>query len=127
MRILTTILIMTLYVSCSTPGRDEKRLRAWSKWKARTTTEIKEHPYFEHLTPKIINHDNKIQTWVFLDQSKFQSDSYCQSIGGCRGIPVYNCENAFSIKNDLVLGFEQRGVCPGIKTIEPLRRERKHD
>ena len=66
---------------------------------------------------KIINNQG-LETWIFKDQTPFQSSAYCQSLGGCQGMTIYNCESAFSVKDDEILGFEQSGICPGIKTSE---------
>lgn len=115
----TILLIMILFslFSCSST-QDQKEL-ARESWKGRSTKELGKHPYFKHLPIKKVKHEYGLETWIFRDQSRFQSDSYCQSLGGCQGIPIYNCDNGFSIKDDVILGFEQTGSCPGPKVIAP--------
>lgn len=110
-----------LLLSCASRS-DEKRVLVWEEWKGHAVEELKTHPYFKHLPIKKIIHPQGLQTWLLRDQSRFQSDSYCQSLGGCIGMPIYNCDNAFSVKEDVIMGFEQSGSCPGLKTIEVQKK-----
>lgn len=114
------ILPTLLLPSCA--ANKKKRALAWEDWKGRSTSELKEHPYFKILPITKKTHDDGNETWLLRDQSRFQSDAYCQSLGGCIGLPTYNCDNIFSVKNDLILGFEQKGSCPGTKTIEAQKK-----
>lgn len=106
-----------LLSSCSTT---EDRVRAWEAWKGRPVSDISRSPYFRGLKVTKIKHEDHLETWIYKDQTPFQTDAYCQSLGGCIGMPIYNCNNAFSIKNDQIVDFEQKGSCPGPKTIRPI-------
>lgn len=115
MKFLSLLTLLLIY-SC-TSVKENKRL-AWESWKGRTTEELAKHPYFKQLPVTKIQHKDGMETWILRDQTKFQTDAYCQSLGGCIGIPIYNCNNAFSVKAGIILGFEQSGSCPGPKTIQ---------
>lgn len=113
------LLLLLLVVSCSSSKkRDEKKAEAWTEWKGKSIDEIKKHPYFKILPYTKIQNESGIETWIFRDQTKFQTDAYCSSIGGCIGVPSFNCNNVFSVKRNLILDFEQKGSCPGVKTIK---------
>lgn len=109
--------ILSILFSCS--STEKQKELAWESWINQSVKELDKHPYFKNLPLKKIKHDNGIETWLYRDQSRFQSDSYCQSLGGCQGMPIYNCDNAFSIQDGIILGFEQNGSCPGPKVIQP--------
>lgn len=117
MKNVLMLAIVSLLLSCSSTENQKKV--AWESWISRPVKEIEKHPYFRNLPVKKIKHANGIETWLYRDQSRFQSDSYCQSLGGCQGLPIYNCDNAFSIQDGIILGFEQNGSCPGPKVILP--------
>ncbi len=119
---LPLLILILITASCSSRKAVEKRLLAQEDWKGRNVSELKEHPYFQHLPITKIPHEDGIETWVLRDQSKFQTDAYCQSLGGCMGMPQYNCDNAFSVKDNVILGFDQSGGCPGPSTIEPRKK-----
>ena len=114
--------LLTFFILISCASSDEKRKIAWESWKGKTTKEIEKHPYFQRLPIQKVRNTSGLETWVFRDQGRFQSDSYCQSIGGCLGMPIYNCDNAFSIKDNIVLGYEQNGTCPPVKVIEASKK-----
>lgn len=119
----TTLLALILLAGCSTTKMKEKQAKSWESWKGRPVSEIDTHPYFKNLKVKNkVKHDDGLETWVFKDQTPLQTGAYCQSLGGCMGMPIYNCESAFSIQNDTVLGFEQTGTCPELKTTEALKK-----
>lgn len=116
----STLILFLAITACSTPQKqEERRLLAQEDWKGHKIEELKGHRYFKFLPVKKIPHDGGIETWVYKDQSKFHTGAYCQSLGGCVGMPQYNCENIFSVKDGIILGFEQDGGCPGASTIEP--------
>lgn len=120
MNTLFTTILLLVTTACSSPQKqEEKRTLALEDWKGHNVSELEEHRYFKFLPLKKIPHDGGIETWVYKDQSKFQTGAYCQSLGGCMGMPQYNCENIFSVKDGVILGFEQDGGCPGASTIEP--------
>ena len=104
--------------SCSTRKRDEKQAAAWSEWQGKSADEIRKHSYFKNLPLKKLKNQSGIETWILRDQTRFQTNAYCSSLGGCTGIPTYNCNNVFSVKENVILDFEQSGSCPGTKTIE---------
>lgn len=121
MRHFFWILISLTLVSCArnpvSKFKEDQKV-AWEAWKGLPTKTIEKNPYFKHLPVSKVKHPDGLETWLYRDQSRFQSDSYCQSLGGCIGMPIYNCDNVFSVKDDVILGFEQNGGCPGFKTIE---------
>ncbi len=112
------LLPLCLLLSCSSRKSDEKKALAWESWSGKSTDEIKAHPYFKNLPMKKVKNKSGVETWILRDQTRFQTDAYCSSLGGCLGMPTYNCNNVFSIKDNVILDFEQKGSCPGIKTIE---------
>jgi hypothetical protein len=117
------ILIFVIASSCSSQKEAQhKRALVKESWTGHPISELMEHPYFKDLLVKKVPHDNGIETWVFRQQTKFQTGAYCQSLGGCMGMPQYSCDNTFSVKKDVVIGFEQTGSCPGPSTIEPLKK-----
>ncbi len=113
------LLIPVLFLSISCSNVDQKRNTAWKSWEGKSTEEIKKHSYFKNLKRKKIEHKNDIETWIYKDQTPIQTSGYCQSMGGCQGIPIYNCDNAFSVRDNVIIGFEQVGTCPGVKVIGP--------
>lgn len=121
MKVLILPLLLLTGFSCTSVNRDEKIL-AWEEWKGRPVAALEEHPYFKTLPVSKIKHEDGLETWVLRDQARFQTDAYCQSLGGCIGMPTYNCDNAFSVKDGLILGYEQNGSCPGLKTIEAPKK-----
>jgi hypothetical protein len=119
----TLLLSFLLLLSCSTKKLREKQLKSWESWNGRNVSEIEEHPYFKNIRHrKQIKHDDGSETWLFKDQTPVQTGAYCQSLGGCTGMPIYNCENAFSIKDGIVQGFEQKGTCPELTSTAALKR-----
>jgi hypothetical protein len=124
MKLISLLFLLPLLtlLSCSSIKTEKKQNAAWDAWKGRPTSKLDEHPYFKHLKVKKIKNSSDIETWIFRDQSRFQTDSYCISIGGCIGMPIYNCDNVFSVKDNIILGFEQKGGCPGVKTIEVQKK-----
>lgn len=120
---LPLLLILVMTSGCSFVKKQEKnRLLAQEDWKGHNVSELKEHTYFKYLPVKKIKHEDGVETWILKDQSKFQTGAYCQGLGGCMGMPQYNCDNAFSVKDDMIIGFEQSGGCPGASTIEPRKK-----
>lgn len=113
------LVLSILLTSCATHKKNQKLV--WEAWKGRRVEEVLGHSYFRTLPLKKIHHAEN-ETWIFRQQSKFQTDAYCQSLGGCIGMPTYNCDNAFSIKDKIVLDFEQKGSCPELKIINPDRK-----
>lgn len=119
--ILIPLLLVT--VSCSSSKLREKQVKAWETWKGRPVSEVDEHPYFKNIkVKKKVKHEDGLETWVFKDQTPVQTSAYCQSLGGCISMPIYNCESAFSIQNGMVLGLEQTGTCPDLKTTSALKK-----
>jgi hypothetical protein len=108
------MIFMVTLISCSSK---EQKIKAQTEWEGVSVSKIDEHPYFKNLPVSKVTNKSGIETWILKDQSKFQTDAYCQSLGGCLGMPIYNCNNIFSVKDNIILDFEQKGSCPGIKTI----------
>lgn len=92
------------------------------EWKGHSTDELMSHPYFRTLKVMKNEHDQGIETWIFRDQTRYQSSAYCQSLGGCMGLPYYNCDTAFSVQQGKILTAEQNGSCPPGNTIEVLKK-----
>ena len=114
------ITLVVIVMSCSTS--EEKRLATWESWKGLSTSEIGKHPYFKHLKVTKIRNEKGPETWIYKDQTPFPTSAYCGSLGGCQGRPIYNCESAFSVENEKILGLEQTGTCPGPGTIEAKKK-----
>lgn len=115
------ILILLTTLSCSSTNHDQKVL-TWEGWKGLPTSAIEKNSYFKQLPVNKVKHDDGLETWLLRDQARFQTSAYCQSLGGCIGMPTYFCDNVFSVKNDIILGFEQNGTCPALKTIEAPKK-----
>ncbi len=115
------ILLAFGLVSCSQVNQDKKVL-AWEEWKGLPVAAISKNAYLKSLPITKVKHEDGLETWVLRDQARFQTGAYCQSLGGCMGMPMYNCDNAFSVKDDVILDFEQNGSCPGVSTIEAPRK-----
>ena len=115
MKFLPLLLVLCL-MSCS--SRSENKHLIWEEWKGQSTELLAQHPYFKNLPLKKVKHKDGLETWVFQDQTKFQTGAYCQSLGGCMGMPIYNCNNAFSVQAGKILGFERSGSCPNDSTVE---------
>ena len=111
------IVCLLLLISSCTHYK-EKQLAARESWKGHSVLELRNHPYFKNLVTKKIQHKNGSETWILRDSSKFQTSAYCESLGGCMGLPTYDCESIFSVKDDAILSLEQNGSCPGSKTIQ---------
>ena len=111
---------LVILAACSTPS-PKKKVLAREKWIGLTTKDIEKHPYFKNLPVKKLKNTDGVETWVYRDQTNYQSSAYCQSLGGCMGMPFYNCDNAFSIKDGTILGYDQNGSCPPAKSIEPVK------
>jgi hypothetical protein len=122
---LRLFFLLMVVMSCSTKKLKEKTLLVKEEWKGRSVEELKEHPYFKNLRVKKISHEDQTETWIYRDQSHIQTSAYCDSLGGCMGMPFYNCDTAFTIKNGVVEGVEQNGGCPGPKTIEPVKKSKE--
>ncbi len=104
-------------ISCS--NVEVKRKAAWKAWEGKSTEELKKHAYFKNLKRNKIQHKHDIETWIYKDQTPLQTSAYCQSLGGCQAMPIYNCSNAFSVKDKVIIGFEQQGTCPDPRVIRP--------
>jgi hypothetical protein len=115
MRNVLKALLLLLIFSCSTSKKKEEAL---SEWKGKPSSDLYSHPYFGTLPHEKITHKNGPDTWIFKDQSKYQTDAYCSSLGGCIGLPTYNCLNSFSIEKGKIIGVQQDGSCPGESTIK---------
>jgi hypothetical protein len=121
MKLLIWPFLLISHLSCTSVKKDEKIL-AWEEWKGRRVSALERHPYFKNLPITKMKHENGRETWLLRDQSRFQTDAYCQALGGCIGLPNYNCDNAFSVEDGIIVTFEQSGSCPGVKTIEVLKK-----
>ena len=108
------IIFLATLISCSSK---EQKTQAQNEWVGVSVSKLYEHPYFKNLPVSKVKNKSGIETWIFKDQSKFQTDAYCQSLGGCMGMPIYNCNNIFSVEDSIILDFKQSGSCPGVKTI----------
>lgn len=111
----TLLLILPILFACA---GQEKKQQALNKWEGVKVSELKDHPYFKNLPMNKVKNQSGIETWILRDQTRYQTDAYCQGLGGCLGMPTYNCNNIFIVQNDVILDFEQNGSCPGPKTIE---------
>jgi hypothetical protein len=111
-----TLLLLFLITSCA--NREKKKELILESWIGRPVEKLKSHPYFKNLPMKKIQHEGGIETWMYRDQTRFQTDAYCQSLGGCIGLPTYNCDHAFSVKDGKILGYDQNGNCPGASTVK---------
>lgn len=110
-------LILVLLLSCS--HHNGKDTSVSSQWRGKFQDELLEHPYFKNL--KVIKTQSQQRSqWRYIDQTPFQTGAYCQSLGGCLGLPSYNCQYQFNLKGIVIEEFEMSGVCPPRKTIEPL-------
>lgn len=119
-KFLQALIPLTL-LSCTSVKHDQKLL-AWEEWKGLPTSALEKHGYFKQLPVEKLKHEDGLETWFLRDQARFQTSAYCQSLGGCIGMPTYFCDNVFSVKNGIIMGFEQNGSCPGIKTIEAPKK-----
>jgi hypothetical protein len=117
----TIFLSFLILTGCSLSSQERRRL-AWESWKNLPVTNLEKHPYFKNLRVIKIKHGNSAQTWIYKDQTSFQTGAFCQGVGGCLGYPIYNCENAFSVQDGKILGFEQKGSCPDESTIEAKKK-----
>ncbi|MFP5384502.1 MAG: hypothetical protein ACLGHN_00385 [Bacteriovoracia bacterium] len=124
MSTLFKLLIIIAFISCSTVSEEEK-IAAWEEWEGLSTETLEEHPYFKNLPLAKVKRDDGPETWIFKDESRFQTKAYCDSLGGCLGMPTYNCNNVFSVEKGVILGFEQSESCPGIKTIEAPNKSKE--
>ena len=115
------MVLVTFLLACSTSTPKDKKI-ALEDWNGHTTEELMSHPYFRTLGLTKKSHKNGTETWIFRDQSRYQSSAYCQSLGGCMGIPIYQCDTAFSIEGNKILTAQQSGSCPPAKTIEVLKK-----
>lgn len=100
------ILLALGFISCARVDHDKKVL-SWEDWKGLPVNSILENPYLKQLPITKVKHEDGLETWLLRDQSRFQTDAYCQSLGGCMGMPMYNCDNVFSVKENVILAFEQ--------------------
>lgn len=107
--------------ACSTTKEEDQQV-ALEEWKGHETEELKDHPYFGYLPLNKKKHPDGRETWIFRDQSRYQSRAYCESLGGCMGMPYYNCDTAFSVKDHVIEAGQQNGTCPPVTTIEVQKK-----
>lgn len=118
-KIFLSLFCLTI-ISCSTNMKGDEKKAAWEKWIGRSTYELKNHPYFKTL-PLTKHKHEKTATWIYLDQTRYLTKAYCEGLGGCMDYPTFSCENAFTIQGEKILGLEQKGQCPDLKNIEPMK------
>jgi hypothetical protein len=118
MKYIAAFSLMAL-LSCAHSHKNDEL--AWESWKGHSVDEFATHPYFKRLPWTKKEHDGGIETWLFRDQARYQTGAYCQSLGGCMDMPTFNCDNIFSVKSGIILGFEQSGSCPEAKEIKPQK------
>lgn len=106
------LVLIPWMISCSSVPK-EKVTVALESWKGRKATELDKHPYFKNIPLRKFKHPEGIEDWIFRDQTRFQTAAYCDSLGGCIGMPTYNCDIAFSVKEGIILGATESGTCPG--------------
>lgn len=123
MKVPLLVSLIVLFACSSKPTKNPALVR--EEWKGHTTKELEDHPYFKSLPLNKRKHEENLETWIYRDQSHYQSSAYCQSLGGCMGMPFYNCDSAFSVKNGIILGFEQNGSCPPVSTIEVEKKSKE--
>lgn len=114
-------LLILAITSCTSINQDDK-IRAWEAWKGQPVSALEKHPYFRTLPVTKVKHEDGLETWVLKDQGRYQTSAYCQSLGGCLGMPTFFCDSAFSVKDHVILGLEQNGTCPALKTIEVQKK-----
>lgn len=114
------ILLLALlgFTACSS-RTDTEEAHELARWNGKSIKELREHSYFRNLPQKESEQQDGSKTIIFTNQTKFQTDAYCQSLGGCIGLPTYNCQHVVKYKNDIVTGIEQLGTCPGTSTTSP--------
>lgn len=120
---ITRMLIFLTLFACA--SKSPEKIYALNAWKGKGSNKLQAHPYFGTLPLVKKSHEEGIETWIFRDQSKFQTNAYCQSLGGCMGMPVMNCDHAFSIRDGLILGYDQAGTCPDSAVIEVSRKSKE--
>lgn len=93
-----------------------------SGWEQKTKEELLRHPYFKNLKVKQVSASNEREQLLFFDQTPFQTGASCQGLGGCLGLPSYNCQYQILLIKNKIHEFNSVGVCPPRKTTEPLKR-----
>lgn len=110
--------IFIFITGCSSTQKKEDVARAIESWNGQDASALESHDYFKTLRKQKISHDDGIENWIFRDQTRFQTSAYCDSLGGCMGLPTYNCDYAFSVQNGKVIGGSRTGSCPSPKVMK---------
>ena len=118
MHIFFLFITLLSLLSCRSKSPTEET-HEMQKWVGKSVSVLQKHPYFKNLPTKHFNHEGEAKSVLFTNQSKFQTGAYCQSLGGCIGLPVYNCQHVVKYKNDIITGIEETGTCPEAATIGP--------
>lgn len=111
-------LICFILLGCSSTTQTEEAHQL-GKWAGKPISKLMEHPYFKTLPKKESSQEDGYKTLLFTNQSKFQTGAYCQSLGGCMGMPTYNCQHLVKYKDEIISGIEQMGICPSTDTTSP--------
>lgn len=97
------VLIFLLILACSsTPEYEEL-----GSWLGKTPHDLNAHPYFKGL-PSTIRGD----IYFFEDQTRPHSAAYCASLGGCEGLPIWDCQYLFQVKENRIIEARMTGTCP---------------
>jgi hypothetical protein len=114
------VLIFLFFLSsCSQLTKKEHLAR--KSWNNRSIQEISQHPYFKNLPIRKTIMSDGYEKWLLQEEPRYQTKSYCNSLGGCLGIPSYDCESVFIVKDEIIVSLDQRGNCPSAQTIENKR------
>jgi hypothetical protein len=114
------VLLLLLFL-CSCTQIKKKEQLAQKSWNKHSIHEISQHPYFKNLSIHKTILRNGDEKWLLKDAPRYQSKSYCDSLGGCMGIPTYDCESVFTVRSDTIVSLEQKGNCPSAQTVEIKR------
>jgi hypothetical protein len=109
------ILILALmnYMACGTHSKQQQEAQSIvEEWIGTPVHELKRHSYYKNLPHTITRNKDGADTWIFKDESRWYTRAYCDSLGGCIEEPTINCISAFSVRDDVIIGFEQNGSCP---------------
>lgn len=73
--------------------------------------ELEQQSYFQTLPYKDKQEKDHAIVRTYTRKGKFPSKAYCQSLGGCEGIDGGDCYHLFTIRNEIVRSYRQKGNC----------------
>lgn len=97
-------LVLTLFLACSSTAPKKERL---PQWIGKTAVDLNQHPYFKGLPSTV-----KGNTWLFEHLTRPESAAYCASLGGCAGLPVWDCHFEFKTESNRIVEAYKYGTCP---------------